>query len=732
MAKSIILVESQQKLRTLQSYVADDHHIVNMNGAIEDAGTEYLRHLLFNQPAELAFLSDSKIASLSQIIRDSETVLLATSPDYTGDALARQIVNALHLKDKDVHRLFLQAISKREVIKAIGEKRNIPAGSGALLEKSFGVDSAFNDYFRDLINSKKIKKPIFSLAAALALRKIYENDAAMASRTSTLASSLCILFKRHGRSFTARLSKINGQTPSIANSHAAKAIIFDLKEQKYKIDRLSDSTITTAPPLPFTTAKLIAAAETHLGFSPRQTCSIARSLYNGCDIGQKKPVGLITYPITDSLFIPEQDLLSAREFIMVNYGKAYVPEKPRLYSDASYSAFSVIRPTAPSRTPKKLKKHLADGPFQLYDLIWKRFLASQMTDSTMAHRKVYITAGPQKAYVFRLEQIQTMGRGYLQLFPQTENQTSFLFSQEWQKNGEIIPCDYKYVVEQHKSDFYYTEGRLLEALGDLDVCMIETLEYIPDILREWKFVRQTADGKLYPTRPGKTACELLQRRYPDILNERFIRQQKAKLFMLENGKKNIDPVAEITKLLQHPARPTMEDQAADGAVKKTNSKCPVCGGSMLQKSSSSGDYMVCEFYPDNCQYSKSIHPHLHRYYGRCDDCHAELTVKIGRYGRFLACSAFPKCKFTRPFPTGAKCPREGCEGDVIERITKTGRLFYGCSLFPHCKFSSWQMPVNIACPKCGNLYLTLKNSDAFDVYQCPKCKTEFDANLAEK
>lgn len=609
-----------------------------------------------------------------------------------------------------------------------GEKHNLQDGNG-LLERSLRLDSTFDHYFRDLINAKNVKRPLFGLATALALKKINENDVAVLSRTTTQEFCLYVLFRHKDDVHSAQLIRVNGKAPLITNSHAAKAMIFDLKEREFKIDRMSDSTLTTAPPLPLTTAKLLAAAEEQLGFSPRQTSEIARSLYDGCAIGQKRPVELITCPITDSLFVPEKELLAARELILVNYGRDYVPEKPRIYSDAE-SDSGAIRPTLLSRSPKKLKKHLTETQFLLYDLIWNRFLASQMTDSAMIRRTVDIVAGPQKRYAFRMEQTQTVNRGYLQLFPDAANETSQLLSREWRKNDKLIPHDFVFSARADRSAFYYTEGRLLQALGDSDVCLVETLAYIPDILKEWKFIHQTADGRLYPTQPGKNASELLQQHYPDILNEQFMRQLKKRFILSDKSKKNIDPVAELSKLLQYHIR-TSADQTTIVTTEKTNRKCPVCGGAMLRQSGPSGDFMVCEFYPDKCQYSKSIAIHVHRYYGCCDDCHAELTVKVGRYGRFLACSTFPKCKFTKPFPIGAKCPREGCDGDVIERITKTGRLFYGCSHFPSCKFSSWQMPVNIACPKCGNLYMTTKSGDD-SVYHCPKCRAEFDMNLVEQ
>ena len=726
MAKSLIIVESQQKLQTIQSFLNSTDHIYNVNGAVQDGGMEFLQHLVFNDPPQLAFLSESRVDKLVQIARESDSVLIATTPDFIGDALAHQLTDSLGMQDR-VSRLFLPILSKKDFRTSCKPPTRRLTPNDALLAQSLKVDSTFDYYVRSLLNKKRAKRPIFGLAAAVALKKLCELEEN--NNTTRRDSATCIqaIFLFKNEKLAARLVQVDGLAPSVQDKHAAKAIIFDLKEQQIKVHQISDKKQTTAPPLPLTTAKLIAAAEMHLGFSPRETMAVARSLYNGCDIGLKHPVGLITYPITDSLFCPEEELLAAREFILVNYGKDYLPAQPRRYSTANDESFSVIRPTLVSRTPKKVKKKLTKQQHLLYDLIWTRFLASQMTDVSFIRRKLTLHAGPQKRYEFVAEQNHTTERGYLQLFPQTANKTSLMFAQEFQKGREWIAHDFEIIQETTDADFFYTKGRLLEALGDLDVGLTEILELIPDILQSWKFARSTEDGRLYPTRAGINAYHAIKRHYPDIVNEQFVRLHKKKYFAKGAKKKRIDPVQELLKLLENSARPATDEDLT--TAQKTKDTCPLCGGVMLRQKRESGNFMICEHYPDSCHYSKLIHAHTQRFYGRCDQCNAELTVKVGRYGRFLACSKFPHCRFTKPYPTGAKCPKEGCTGDVIERTTKSGKLFYGCSFYPQCTFSSWQMPVNVACPKCGNLFMVLKDRDEANHYTCPKCKSQFNKNL---
>jgi DNA topoisomerase-1 len=726
MAKSLIIVESQQKLQTIKSFLNSTDQVYNVNGAVQDGGIEFLHHLVFNDPPQLSFLSEHRMDQLAQIARESDAVLIATTPDFIGDALAHQLVDSLGQRDR-VSRLFLPVLSKNDFRTSCKSPTRHPTPNEALLAQSLKVDGTFDFYVRGVLNKKRAKRPIFGLAAAVALKMLCEVDENNSTARRDAATGVQAVFLFKNEKLAAQLVKVNGQPPSIEDKHTAKAIVFDLKEQKIKVHRISDNKQTTAPPLPLTTAKLIAAAERHLGFSPRETMAIARSLYNGCDIGLKSPVGLITYPITDSLFCPEEELLAAREFILVNYGKDYLPAQPRRYAKDNDASFSVIRPTLVSRTPKKVKKHLTKQQHQLYDLIWVRFLASQMTDVASSRRKVTLHAGPQKRYMLVAEQNRTTERGYLQLFPEAANKTSMMFAQEFQKGREWIPHDFEIVQESTDTDFYYTKGRLLEALGDLDVCLTEILELIPDILQSWKFIRITKDGRLYPTRAGISAYHALKRFYPDIVNEQFVRLHKKKYFLKSAKKKRIDPVQELLKLLENSARSSIDENLA--SAQKTKHTCPLCGGVMLRQKRESGDFMICERYPDSCHYSKLIHSHAQRFYGRCDECNAELTVRVGRYGRFLACSKFPRCKFTKPYPIGAKCPKEGCHGDVIERTTKSGRLFYGCSFYPQCTFSSWQMPVNVACPKCGNLYMVLKDRDDAEHYTCPTCKSEYNKNL---
>jgi DNA topoisomerase-1 len=731
MAKSLILVESQQKILTLKTFLPETASVYNINGSDQDSGTEYVQHLIFNEPAELSFLSEAKLKKLNSLIKDSDSVYIATSPDLIGDALAHQLVESLGPLDRPPRRLFLPVISKKDVKLAPGCKKIYTTPDGELLEQAVKMDGAFDYHVRQVLNKKRAKRPVFGLAAALALKKICEQDRSTTGVMTNKVLAINVFFKHADEKFVARLVQVNGQPANIIDKHTAKALIINIKDQKIKVGRISEKSITTAPPLPLTTAKMIAVAETFLGFSPRQTMDIARSLYNGRDVGLKNPIGLITNPVSDSLYCPDEEILAAREYILVNYGKQYVPAKPRLYSENKTSPFSIIRPTLLSRTPKKMKKYLTEDQAQLYQAIWKRFLISQMTDATYTRRKVKLYGGPQKRFVFQAEQNQTAGRGYLQVFPSTENQNSALFKQEFQTGAELKIDDFEIISEEGHADFLYTEGLLIEALGELDACLSETLEFIPDILKEWKFIRQTDDGTLVPTRLGKEANESLQRHYPDILSDRFIRRQKRNFITAFHSKKRqVDPVDELLKLLQNSSRPAVLD-IGDSHGKRTRQKCPVCGGAMKAHSNETGEFIVCENYPESCQYSKVLHDHSFRHFGYCPECDAELTVKIGRYGRFLACSKFPKCKFTKPYATGARCPKEGCTGEVIERTTKTGRTFYGCSFYPDCKFSSWQMPVNMACPKCGNLYLVTKAGESTDELKCPKCRAEYDGNLMQ-
>lgn len=731
MAKSLILVESQQKLHTLKNLLPESAALYNLNGAGEDGGTEYLQHLIFNNPPELSFLSENKIKRLIRLIQNSDSVYVATSPDLIGDALAHQIIEIVGPLEHPAHRLFLPVIAKKDVRLSEALKKIYTSPDGELLEQSVKVDGAFDYHARQVLNIKRAKRPILGLAAALALKKVCDQDQSTTGLMAHKPLAINVSFKHGNEKFVARLDQVNGQPAHITDRHTAKALIIDIKNQKAKIGRISDKNITTAPPLPLTTAKMIAVAEQFLGFSPRKTMAVARSLYNGCDVGLKNPAGLITNPVSDSLFCPDDEILAAREYILVNYGKGYLPEKPRLYSENSASPFSIIRPTLLSRTPKKMKKYLTDDQAQLYQVIWKRFLISQMTDAAYTRRKVKLSSGPQRRYVFQTEQNQTASRGYLQLFPSAESQTSLLFAQQFHAGAELDIAEIEIVEEKSNSGFSYTEGLLIEALGELDACLSETLEYIPDILKAWKFIRQADDGTLAPTRFGREANDILQRHYPDILSDRFIRRQKRNFITaFHSKKKQADPVDELLKLLQNNSRPSLPD-VSESAGRKTRQKCPVCGAAMKAHKTEAGEFIVCENYPESCQYSQVIQAHTQRFFGHCPECDAELTVKIGRYGRFLACSRFPKCKFTKPYTTGTRCPNEGCTGEVIERTTKTGRTFYGCSLYPDCKFSSWQLPINMACPKCGNLYLVAKTGESAEELKCPKCRAEYDGNLVQ-
>jgi DNA topoisomerase I len=718
MAKSYIFIDSKKNLNAFQQFVHESTALIDISDIFGECGVDYIAHLYNGDLASLYKTSNSQIESYKQLIQTSESVTFATCPDLTGDAVAAALTAVFETKNRRAHRLRLPALSTKSLQTKFTKKKKSTTNTG-LLEKFIALDRVFDAHARQILQSNKKNKSVLGLASAIALDLICRRD----NKVETPASKqrqITGMFHYKGVHIETDLSKIKNQLPDIRDQHIAKAILIDLKDQSFAISGLHSKKITKAPLSPLNTTKLLVAAEKYLGFHPQKTLAIARSLYDGCDIGLKSPLGLITYPLTDSYFVPEEELLLAREYILVNYGMDYLPSKANIYSDNSTTSVGAIRPTRLSKPPQKVKKHIDADEYLLYTLIWNRYLASQMIEAIFENQDIRLSGGPKNRYIFRAQIHHIVQRGYLQLYPDAKHSSSLPMLEESDKRARVEPTEFKIKKNETLESFIYTEALLYDAVCDLDISLVETLEYSIEVLKKWKLVHKNGD-EIVATPQGRKINRVLGSSYPDILNRTYLRLLKKKVFKRPpRAKIEIDHADELQKLLSHRSQQIQSDDASMQKLKP----CPVCGGSMILKRKDSGRYIVCENYPSTCQYTKSIDVHSHRFYGRCNLCESELRVKIGRYGRFLACSNFPKCKFTKPYPIDVHCPKPGCGGEIIERITSKGQLFYGCSAYPKCTFSSWQKPANIACPHCGNAYLIAKDGDDSSNFYCPKCKKD--------
>jgi len=720
MADSLIFVDSQNICKVIQHYVHNSTQLIDVSDIFGEGGSTYLSHLYDGGVASLLQKHNLHVLKHKQSAEECQNISFVLFPDFIGDALASLLIQLLDTSDSRTQRLRLSSISVK-TLNPSGQQKKAAQPNNNIIESFVALDRVFDAHARKKLRVSDPKLPVLSLAAIFALSLVCRQENKIDDRAAS-TRQIAGVFRYKEHSFDAELIKINGKPPDIYDQNVAKAVIIDLKEASFSINNIRASGIAKSPPSPLNTTKLVAAAEKYLGFNAKQTLATARALYSGCDIGLKSPAGLITFPVTDSLFIPEEELLMIREYIFINYGKDYLPGTANTFTEKNRYGIGAIRPCRLSKPPQKVKKYLGKDQLLLYTLIWNRTIASQMIEATFKNQKIYFSGGPKKRYIFRAEANHVLGRGYWQIYPDAKSNASLPLLEDSDKHARVQTCEFKITQAAPVDKFSYSEGLLYDAIGDLDISLIETLGYSIGTLEKWDYI-QIKSGQIVPTQKGRAAQRILSNAYPDILNRAYLRRLKKKVLKPPaKGKKQIDHAAELQKLFSNRAQQLQQDEALSAQPHS----CPICNGAIIIKQSDYGRNLACENYPDACQYIKSIDIQAHRYFGRCDLCDSEMTVKVGKFGRFLACSDFPKCRFTKPYPIGVSCPENGCSGEVIERVTPKGRLFYGCSAYPKCSFSSWQKPVNVACPKCGNAYLVEKAGDASGPYTCPKCKTESD------
>ncbi|MDZ7315087.1 MAG: DNA topoisomerase, partial [candidate division KSB1 bacterium] len=513
-----------------------------------------------------------------------------------------------------------------------------------------------------------------SVLATLALiREHEEKNAAQPAVEPSVVLTLAVGKSR----LTGRLASVNGEKPNLPHAEYFKALVFDLQQHTFVVKAVDEKENALPPPQPFHLGSLMAAAETQHGWPPNRTLAAALSLHETRD-GQGK--SLITFPITASTAIPDPERLLWREYIFTNYGKEYVPRRS-LQSETKPGIHGAVRPSSPSLTPKAVRRRLSEEQFQLYSLIWHRTAAALMTEQKMRVTHATLVGGPNKRYVVQLENRQQEHRGFTAVHPFHGQKENRVISGEIRVGQQFTPTSVE-LQPVHPMQNGISLGQIAEEMISRHLCMPEHWYVLPQTLAAWELTEQR-EGSLRLSPTGISVIEQVERVCPQLLNLVFLSQLQERIALSSRKNDSTDLIlAQIDKLLY-------------------------------------------AFEESNVTRKEKQSPHSTndtRFHGHCPECANELTVRKGKFGRFVACSAFPKCRYTRPLGIGVGCPEDGCRGEIIERVGKSGDLFFGCSEYPKCRFVSRYRPVSVACPHCGNSYMLLI---AEGVHQCPQCKAKF-------
>ncbi len=760
MAKSLVIVESPSKAKTINKYLGKDYVVEATVGHIKNLPKNKINIDLENGYVPTYDVIEGKekvIKTIKEHAKQVKNIFIATDPDREGEAIASDIAEEVSKVNKNIKRVLFNEITKAGVETAMKEPLDID-------EKL--VESQMARRVMDRILGYKVspflwKSLYFGLSAgrvqSVALKLICEREFEIRGfKPKEYWSILGTFSKPSGASkaFQAKLYKINddiikynGDEPCIHNIDEAFKILEDLKNNKYRVTDIQVREVKRNAPLPFTTSVLQQTASSKLGFAPKRTMMLAQKLYEGVEIKKGEGnIGLITYMRTDSTRISDEAKKMANDYILDNYGEEYVSNVVRTNGKKAVKAqdaHEAIRPTDVMMTPDKLKK-LDKSLLALYTLIWQRFVSSQMTPAVFDQKTILIKAldpkGGKTEYIFKATGRVAKFLGFLKVYEDTNDESTpdeeddiATIPEDLEVNDMLKAASIN--KEQHFTSppARYTESSLIKQLDALGIGRPSTFALIVTTVIDRKYV-DLVERKLFATELGIQVNKILQEYFPDVINTQFTAGMEEELDTIANGENSYKAVLDDFYL---PFKKDLEVAEAaapnikKSLIEKTDIKCPECGEEtgavMLKKWGRNGLFYTCERYP-KCKATLSIdqtngnEPKIVEGI-KCDKCGADMVEKSGPYGKFYGCSNYPKCNGIKPITLGIKCPKCG-KGEILERRGgKRKRIFYGCTNYPECDFIENSIPVIQPCENCGSPYMIKKTTQRDgDFLYCTKCK----------
>ncbi len=737
---ALVVVESPTKARTIGRFLGKRYTVKATVGHIRDLPPRELGVEIDKgfRPKYVTIRGKAKtLAELKKAAEESSAVYVATDPDREGEAIA------WHVRDQigdgaRVHRVLFHEITKDAVAEAMDnpagiDKKKVEAQQARrILDRLVGYKAS--PLLWRSVKAGLSAGRVQTVALGLIVQRENEIRAFKPEEYWSIEAELEAAKKK----FVAKLHKISGKKPTLKNEKAAKAVVTAVKGKPFVVSAVTRKQRRKRPAPPFITSTLQQEASKRLGFSSRRTMSAAQQLYEGIELGDEGAVGLITYMRTDSTRVAPGAIDHVREFILETYDKRYLPAKPNVYkvkkAARAQEAHEAIRPTDVNRQPKNLKKHLTPDQFKLYQLIWQRFVASQMMPAVYDTTTLDFEIGK---YLFRATGSVIVFDGFHVLYAEAKEKEEKPTFEDLSPIPSLDKGDKATVIgitpKQHFTEPppRYSEASLVKDLEALGIGRPSTYSSIVSTLRERSYVK-LENRRFHTTELGETVSKVLVNRFPDVFNVEFTSEMETELDKVEEGELKWRKVLEnfygpFKKALDKVDTAAMIREAHDvDEIEKE--PCPECGGKLTVKSGRFGPFIACTTYPE-CKYTKPLK--RDKVPDRptdeiCQECKAPMVIKTGRYGEFLACTQYPKCKHTRPLPLGVKCPQ--CRtGDVIERRTRRGRSFFGCSNYPDCEFSTWYRPVPDTCPSCGYVGAEKRSSKARGEYRrCVACEHKFE------
>jgi len=740
MGKSLVIVESPAKARTINKFLGSDYVVKPTGGHIIDLPEDDFGIDIENgfKPKYTVIKGKRRILQdLKRTAREADTVLLATDPDREGEAIAWHVANRIVGEEQPSYRVLINQITKDAVVNAVRNKGELDLKKVYAQQARRILDRLVGYKVSPVLWSTIYKGLSAGRVQSVALRLIVERDEEIESFVPEEYWKIAVLLAtEEKREFTARLVKKSGKKISLGNSREAEAVKEELSGLDFIVRGVSKKKTKKNPTPPFITSTLQQAAAGKLGFPVAKTMSIAQALYEGVEL-EDGSTGLITYMRTDSTRVAPEAVEAARSYIAERWGKEHLPAKANVYRTrkGAQDAHEAIRPASMSRPPESVKRFLTRDQFRLYSLIWNKFVASQMKPAEFTNVTVDVAAGP---YEFRATASHLDYRGYLMAYEEEvkqengEEESPVPELPELRKDERLELREVRPTQHFTKPPPAYTEATLVKELESRGIGRPSTYAQIINTILTRKYVEKDR-GKLRSTELGRKVNSILVGHLESVFNVGFTANMEEELDRIEAGEYDW---TRVVKDFYEPFNESLErlerrkDELRESMIERTDEVCEKCGRPMVIRWGRGGKFMACTGFPA-CRNTKPLNaPEPEKTGEVCDKCGSPMVVKTGKYGRFLACSNYPKCRNIKPYPLGVKCPVEGCDGEIVEKRSKKGRLFYGCSRYPDCRFASWNKPVAVTCPECG--CPTLIESKDGGSYSCPRCKHEFEREEVEK
>lgn len=711
----LIIVESPTKAKTLTKFLDKKYKITSSMGHIRDLPKSKLGVDVEKDFEPTYVIPDAKkktVTELKALAKKAKTIYFATDEDREGEAISWHLLEALKVPVEQTKRIAFHEITKDAVLHALNNPRTIDQNMVDAQQARRILDRLVGYKLSPLLWTKIARGLSAGRVQSVAVRLIVEREREREAFKVDEYWSIDAIFKKIDQEieFEAKLIKVNGEKLdklAIKDKVQAEDILTSLQNAKYHVADVVYKESKKNPLPPYTTSTLQQDANRKLGFSAKQTMVVAQQLYEGVDLGSSGSTGLITYMRTDSVNLAEKFLAEAEDFIKTSFGAEYSARRVfKTKNKNAQEAHEAIRPVAASTDPEQIKNFLDPGQYKLYKLIWQRALASQMSEAIVENTTIDINDESDK-YTFRATGSVVKFDGYLKVYSNMDTDNVL---PQVEKDEKLLLKEIKPVQHFTEPPARYSDATLVKVMEEHGIGRPSTYAPTINTIQERGYVERDEAKRFKPTEIGILVNDLLVANFPQIVDYEFTAKVEDELDEIANGKLAWVPVI---KNFYEPFIKNVEEKSATLDKKKlteqaTDEKCEKCGSPMVIKMGRFGKFLACTNYPE-CKTTKNIsktgeieEPETTNEV--CETCGKPLVLKRGRFGKFLACSDYPTCKTTKRIEktTGVKCP-ECKEGDIVEKRSKRGRTFYACNRYPDCKFALWSKPTGETCPTCGSL-----------------------------